>query len=294
MKTENLLKLGMALLMLALPLHVCGQRVKSVEGEYVYYAPENVTIEEAKRTALERARIQALADAFGTVVSQTGSVRVHNEGEKSDVDFVSVGGSEVKGEWIETCGEPAYTVTYEQGMLVVKVAVKGKAREITRAGVDIQTEILRNGIDTKCAGTRFRHGDELYLTFLSPVSGYLAVYLVDAQGMAYCLLPYSGQKDGIYQVEANHEYVLFCKDKAEGCDKSCVDEYVMTCERSSEQNQIYILFSPNPFTKAADKSDGSGTLPRELSFEKFEKWQQAQKRRDAALQSKMYLIEVAR
>ncbi len=87
-------------ILLLLPLTVLAQRVKTVEGEYTYHAPENVTIEQARRIALERAKIQALADEFGTIVQQQNITRVENNNGESTTDFFSVGGSEVKGEWL--------------------------------------------------------------------------------------------------------------------------------------------------------------------------------------------------
>jgi len=245
--------------------------MKTVEAEYIYHAPENVTLEEARRTALDRAKIQALADAFGTIVSQTNATHVQNRNGSSDVDFLSIGGSEVKGEWIETIGEPVYDISYEQGMLIVKVSVKGKAREIVSAQIDIKTKVLRNGTEDKFESDEFRDGDDLFLSFVSPVSGYLAVYLVDAEQKAYCLLPYRNQTDGIYKLKANRRYLFFNIKEAPQQERPYVDEYVMTCSRSSEQNQIYVIFSPYPFAKAADNASAE-TLPRELNFEEFQKW----------------------
>ena len=254
-----------------LSLPVFSQKIKTVEGEYTYYAPENVTLEEARRTALDRAKIQALADAFGTIVSQANTTRVENSDGKSSTDFLSIGGSEVKGEWIETIEEPKYDISYDQSMLVVKVSVKGKAREIVSAQIDIKAKVLRNGTEDKFESDEFRDGDDLYLSFVSPVSGYLAVYLVDAEKKAYCLLPYRSQTDGIYKVEANRRYVFFNIKEAPQQECQYVDEYVMTCSRSSEYNQIYVIFSPQPFAKAADNVSAE-LLPRELKFEDFQEW----------------------
>lgn len=61
---------------------IFSQKMKTVEGEYTYHAPENVTLEEAKRTTLDRAKIQAIADAFGTIVSQNNATSVHNHNGK--------------------------------------------------------------------------------------------------------------------------------------------------------------------------------------------------------------------
>lgn len=250
---------------------VFSQRMKTVEGEYTYHAPENVTMEQAKRTALERAMIQALADEFGTIVSQQNATRVENRNGRSDIDFLSISGSEVKGEWIETIGEPIYNIRYEGNMLVVTVKVKGKAREIVSASIDFKYHILRNGTDDKFESNQFRSGDDLYLSFKSPVNGYLAVYLVDAENQAYCLLPYRNQTEGIYPVKANQRYVFFNIKEAPLQERPYVDEYVMTCERESENNQIYIIFSSQQFVKASDNSIDD-RLPRELGYDDFQKW----------------------
>lgn len=270
------------LLSVLFTIPVFSQKMKTVEGEYTYHAPENVTLEEAKRIALDRAKIQALADAFGTIVSQTNATYVQNCNGSSDIDFLSIGGSEVKGEWIETVGEPQYDISYEQGMLVVKVSVKGKAREIVSAQIDIKAKVLRNGTEDKFESDEFRDGDDLYLSFVSPVSGYLAVYLVDAGQKAYCLLPYRSQTDGIYKVEANRRYVFFNIKEAAPQERQYVDEYVMICSRSSEYNQIYVIFSPQPFAKAADNASAE-TLPGELNYKELQKWLTEYRKKDKSM-----------
>lgn len=270
------------LLSILFTIPVFSQKMKTVEGEYTYHAPENVTLEEAKRIALDRAKIRALADAFGTIVSQTNATHVQNRNGSSDIDFLSIGGSEVKGEWIETVGEPQYDISYEQGMLVVKVSVKGKAREIVSAQIDIKAKVLRNGTEDKFESDEFRDGDDLYLSFVSPVSGYLAVYLVDAEQKAYCLLPYRSQTDGIYKVEANRRYVFFNIKEAPPQEHPYVDEYVMTCSRSSEYNQIYVILSPQSFAKAADNTS-SETLPGELNYKELQKWLTKYRKKDKSM-----------
>lgn len=58
----------------------------------------------------------------------------------------------------------------------------------------------------------------------------------------------------------------------------------MTCSRSSEQNQIYVVFSPMPFVKAVDNSL-SEVLPRELSLKDFITWMSKCKANDKELQT---------
>jgi hypothetical protein len=164
-------------------------------------------------------------------------------------------------------------------MLVVKVIVKGKAREIITTNIDISAHILKNGTDERFESDEFKHGDQLFLSFQSPVKGYLAVYLIDADLTAYCLLPYRNQTDGIYNIDANKQYLFFNSSVVSRSEKQIVDEYVMETSRTSEYNQIYIIFSKNQFTKANDEVKIE-RLPRELGYDDFQKWLVKCRKRD--------------
>ncbi len=270
------------ILLLLLPSALFAQKLKTVEGSYLYRAPENVTVEQAKRTALERAQLDALATAFGTHISQQNSTLIQNGNGKSDVSFIGMSSSDVKGEWIETIGEPKFNVSYEQNMLVVSCQVRGRAREITSAPIDLKVKILCNGTEDKFESDQFRNGDDLYLSFQSPVDGFLAVYLLDEDGNAFCLLPYRNQTDGIQHIKANNPYLFFSAKDAPLAERHIVDEYTMTCERSQETNQICVLFSPNPFVKANDNERGE-LVPRELDREAFQKWMAKMRRNDSEM-----------
>lgn len=253
-----------------LSLCLQAQKTKKVHGEYVYHAPENVTLEDAKRTALERAKVQALADAFGTLVSQSNSTIVRNTDGVSSSDFLSLGGSEVKGEWIETIGEPEFDISFTEGMLVVRVSVTGRAREIVSSKIDFEAKLLRNGTEPKFESSEFRNGDDLYLYFKSPVDGYLAVYLLDETTMqVYCLLPYRNSGEGSVKIKHDVPYVFFSTEKANN-NKAEVDEYVMTCAGKHETNVIYVIFSTNPFVKA--NLNISVQSLNNTSYEDFNKW----------------------
>lgn len=284
-------KLFLLLSFISFVVSVHAQKLKTIEGEYTYHAPENVTLEQAKMTALDRAKIQALAEEFGTIVSQYNTTIVENQNEQSSIDFSSISGSEVKGEWIETTGEPIYNIMYEGDMLVVSVKVKGKAREIKGAKIDFEARVLRNGIEDRFESDQFVSGDDLYVSFRSPVKGFLAIYLLDAERQAYCLLPYRGQQDGIYAISANNRYLFFNENVARQEEQEFVEEYVMTCGKNLEKNNIYIIFSPNQFIKATD-SDKGETLPRELAYEAFQKWLTECRKHDEKLSVQMFPITI--
>lgn len=272
-------------------LSISAQEIEKVHGEYTYHVPDNVSLEEGKRTALERAKIQALADAFGTLVSQNNSTIIKNENGKSSVDFLSIGGSDVKGEWIETMGEPKFDIFYESNMLTIKVTIVGKAREIKNANIDFEAKLLRNGTEEKFESDEFRNGDDLYLYFKSPINGYLAVYLLDENTQqVFCLLPYKSSGEPAYKIVHDKPYIFFSCQKAEE-NPNEVDEYTMTCEHSMEQNTIYIVFSPNMFAKAFAE-DGSIGLPRQLPLKEFQKWLGKCKAKDTNIQEKKKVITI--
>lgn len=293
-------KLALLLLTVVFPAALAAQNERQVNGEYTYYAPPNVSIELAKATAIERAKVQALADSFGTLIDQTVITRRENDNGKSNTSMFALGESTVKGEWLNDTKEPKTEVACKDDMLIVKAEVWGKARAIKSAPIDIKARILKNGTLDRFEDDHFLNGDEIYMTFQSPTKGYLAVYLMDADGNANCLLPYTGDTDGMFEVKADNHYVLFSEKHAENGERC--DEYVMTCEGRHENNMIYIIFSPNMFVKANDtQTDGKVevenerlALPRQLPYEDFQRWLLVNRRLDKQMQVVVKGIEVVK
>lgn len=270
------------------------QKTEKVTATYTYHAPENVTLEEAKRTALDRAKISAIADAFGTLVTQNNSTVTTNKNGQTDSRFLSLGGSEVKGEWIETIKDPIYNIRYEGNMLIVSVEVVGRIREIVSAGIDIIAKILRNGTDEKFESSEFRNGDDMFLYFKSPVDGYLTVYLLDETSQeVFCLLPYKASGEGAYRIEHDRPYILFSA-KHELENPNIVDEYNMTCNGETEFNDIYVIFSPNQFTKANSQETADEVLPRQLTYENFQKWLVKLRKKDKGVVVNKKQIDIKR
>ena len=215
-----------------------------------------------------------------------------NENGQTDSHFFSLGGSEVKGEWIETTKEPEYKIMYENGMLVVSVEVSGRIREIVNAGIDFTAKILRNGTEEKFESNEFRSGDDMYLYFKSPVDGYLTVYLLDETTQeVYCLLPYRASGEGAYRIEHDKPYVLFSA-KNETNNPSIVDEYTMTCSREVEFNDIYVIFSPNTLTKANSNETLGELLPRQLEYDEFQRWLVNNRKRNNEMKNVRKVIKI--
>lgn len=281
------------LCIIALASAVSLAKVKTVEATYVYHAPSTQSPEEAMRVALERAQLQAIADEFGTVISQENTTRIDNSSAHSGTSFFSLSTSDVKGEWVETIGKPECKIEFTDGMMVVTVRVKGKAREIVTAPVSFIAETLRNHPDRADATTDFRAGNDMYLYFRSPIDGYLAVYLLPGDDEAYRLLPYRRTADGVYCVEANRDYTFFSIDQANIAEKNLTDEYVLTASQAVEHNVLYVLFSKQRFYNAVDQSNGE-TTPCSLSEAEFLKWLGKSRAHDSEMQVKKFLLTITK
>lgn len=277
---SRIILLLIALLTAPLSSLISLAKTATVQAEYLYQLPGNISLEEGKSIALQRAQIQAIADKYGTVVTQTNSTTIDTYNGETTTDFLSIGGSEVKGEWIETLGEPLYETITDGGQVAIRVKVKGKIRENEGCKAPFDVKILRNGTTEADEADRFNSGDSFYLSFSSPISGYFAVYLIDTEKQAYCLLPYQQAETGHFMTKANKKYLFFHPKHAEGIDSELVDEYILDTELKQERNRILAIFSPNRFFKAGDRQAATD-LPRSLDYAEFQKWLTELKKRDA-------------
>lgn len=288
--SNHLRRLLSAVALLSVSVAVAAD-IKTVIGEYTFVGDGTQSPVECRRLALEGARVQALAREFGTVVSQDVYQRETVDGNGEDTYFSSMSATEVKGEWIADVGEPVYnTFMDNDGNLVVTCRIKGQARAISNESVDFQALILRNGKDAKNADTRFRNGDDMFMSFLAPVDGYVAAFLVGDDRQVYRLLPYGGDSTGSMKVKHGKPYVFF--DRASGGELApVVDEYTLTASASVERNSIYVVFAVKPFSIGVDSRQDAG-LPPQQSFAAFSKWLSESRRRDPRMGVKVMHIEI--
>ena len=253
----------------------------SITYEYISDNP-NETPEQAERTAIQMAQQKALEEHFGLdVVGITSTMqRNRQEGQKvsSSSDVFSMRETAVRGEWIETIKQKVLDKTFEKGFWHVRVYIEGRARNHSTDKPEIQYAFINNAHD-KQNRDQYYDGDDIFLRFTSPVSGALCIYLVDTEQNAYCLLPYQSNAVGYQPIEANKDYLFF----SEMVDPNA-DEYTLNTMQSSEQNALYVIFSPNTFTKAVDKQAGTNwreeQLPRFLRYEDLMKWLARNQTRD--------------
>lgn len=252
-------------------------KTKTVEGSAIFYIPSTMTRAQAEEEAIRRAKINALNKAFGnSIISSNTSIITEN-----DERFFSNGFELVKGEWLETIGSPEIKTGLDGEEIYLSVKIKGKAREKKSADIDLSVKVLRNGLTANCEASEFRAGDKMYLQFISPADGYVSVYQYDPVAeMVYCLLPYKRDGAGSVEVEHDREYIFF--SKAKSATPSMVDEYRLGCSADGEVNTLYILFSPNRFSKSSTTGTDKYT-PRCIPFDDFESWKAKCQAQDAMM-----------
>lgn len=268
------------------------QEIRKVSGTHTYIAPRSQSTEEAEMKAINNAQLHILADTYGTLVGTVTTTSISNDSNGNSItDTYEIGESEVKGEWLNTIGQPLVVKEFKNGELVITVSITGLVREIADGQVEFDAKILRNGIEDKFENLVFNDGDDFFMAFTAPVDGYLSVYMYDGK-VVYCMLPYKAQTDGLFKVGGGVRYILFSKrDTDESFPAYLVDEMEVFATNEVEFNRLYVIFSPSMFIKAQDSSIEE-ELPRQLDFKSFQQWLFKLRKRDRSMTVKFFDITI--
>lgn len=267
------IKLLLLLLLYWSSLSIQSQAAKpksvTVEGSSIVIAEGNMSIAELKNKAIFEAKKDAINKHFGTKVSSTETLIITNEATLASQSI-----SQTKAEWISTTDVNLSPIReIEPGRLAVECTIKGIAREIGTEFVDFEFETLKNAPNRKFVTPdgAYNDGDDMFMYFKSPVSGYLNIYLLDEEN-AFCLLPYRSSSDGAYYIEADKEYIFF-SPKTDSKHSDEVDEYVLHSGRAVEINSLDFYFSPKKFNKGKMNIDEDDkTRPKVAKLSDYAKW----------------------
>ncbi len=239
---------------------VCAQRTAPVNGTATLIVGDNdnITFRDARARCIEMAKAEAIKQRFGELVSSdVVSSYSESNGERNSSQYMDVTESSAKGTWLGDSRDPEISVLYVDGKLHFKAEVWGEAREIVQSQIDLKWDIMRNKDEQRKEKTTvFNSGDRIFVDFRTPVDGYLAIYLVEDNGEASCLLPYHPDATGRFSVQSGYQYMFF--DKQYSYNKY---HYNPTTKQAETSAQIVLVFSPNPFTKCNDISRGPKYAP---------------------------------
>lgn len=239
------------------------QRIVNACGEVDYVVPESQTLAEAKQAAIAQARLKAIADEFGTIVSQTSTTAMHTKDGKTNSSFNSFSENEVRGIWISDTKEPEVNVKYRNEMMVIHAEVCGKVREQKQSSVELQVKPLNKGIES----TLFKNNDRFSVSFKSAASGYVAVFIRDDENeIVNVMMPYDNGDGNAREVKSNKEYLFLCTQDKE---YPYEEETILTTSKSVENNTLIVVFSQKKFHISLSNK---GEFVPEVENAKFQKW----------------------
>lgn len=286
------------LVFIFLSIHCIAQKTVESNGDYTLRIEKNWTEDFAVNKAKEKAKINAIENAFGSVITQGNAVYVKDitTGNKtqSDMVFTSIADILVNGEWIATIDEKV-TFTESEGYRFVTSNVKGKVRELNKIPFTPEVTTLSCN-QSKCATEVFNSGQQLVLYFKAPTNGFVTVYLDDSK-QAQRLLPYSkNNATATFEVKADQVYFFF--SKADTKQKN-IDEVELFTESTMEQNNLYVLFSKYDFDKPLLNTTSfqefdhlKYTLPASLEITKFQTWLQGLRSFNRTIELKTILLTI--
>ncbi len=289
-KVKRLRSSLLILLFLGIRLFAFAQVEVNATGEYSFRIEPNQTLVQAKEFALEQAKIIAIENAFGRIISNGNSTYLQNNTNSNQIQtktsFSFISESFVKGEWIKDNSKPVFTFEIINDEQWLKVKVDGLIREIENDPIAFEFHTL-NCPKLNCKTELYKDDQDFYVYFKSPENGYLAIYLDDPNlSETARILPYQNSRlyEGSVKVNRDTDYLFFTKSNDLLKEIGAVDELKFKLAKSNEAEQykLYVLFSKEPFANPlltdnrkmiAEKKEEL-LLPKSLPSEQFQRWLQ--------------------
>lgn len=242
---------------------------EKVYGKMTYVGDRKLSIEENEQNCIEQARINALADKFGTTIRDLTKDEYFGDGGNSSNSFQHLTAASVKGRWLRDTKDPVLHMYFDsENQFIIECEVWGEAREIKAAGIDLKWNICAGTPSEGSISEVFNHKQRLYIPFRSPIDGYVNVYLIDENDVVNCLLPYREDRDGVFDVQGGSDYMFFDR---ENLPSKYPHHYIMTTTSPSSRNKLVMVFSKNRFSKC-NVNRGDKVHLDDIPLNDFNKW----------------------
>ena len=301
----KIFSLTLILCCLLIPFHAFSQKELAERGEFKIRIEKSVSELEAERICLERARINAIENAFGQTIVQGNSTYIKNERTGTTTESKSVfnfmAETMVNGEWVEDIKAPEINKIYIEGDLWIEVKVYGKIREIKETPITFESAVLACP-KLECKTVVFNNKQSVYLAFTAPEDGYISVYCdFPEEKKTYRMLPYKADQNiSSYPIKADQTYLFFDPKSAKNIAPSKVDDltFYLSNPLSPETSKIFVLFNPKneigkPILTTTNKETPSNLEePWSLQSEDFQRWLQKIRRADPSIQLETTIISI--
>lgn len=245
------------------------QREQKVEITETMLVPGHMSMDQARAELMQKAMLKGVEQAFGTrvAIDLVGSSVTRN-GAGSEETYASGSSESLAGEWLRTD-----KADFASNGEWLTLHLSGVVREFPEGRNTPKVRCMRNSKESKRHETSFTDGEKMWLYFRSMLPGYVAIYLLDENGKANIIVPYSGDSN-LYRVEPNKDYA-FVDDQDK--NNTLYDSIILNAPGHLVVNHVYVIFSPNMFgsisTNPGRRDDKTGNnLPRNCSDKEFLNW----------------------
>jgi hypothetical protein len=242
------------------------QNIDVLKGKYSIEWPASESMDAVKMKVKEKAIIHAIENYYGQVIIQGNATYIKNEISGTKVEskssFNSIAETFVKGEVLRIISEKYTEIKekrkldgHKQWVREISCEIDFEAREVKENPILLKSYFsICEESAYKCKTTSFYDGDNVYLVFKSPKSGFLSVYLnqeIDGKQFTSRFLPIGSDNfEGGIPVKADKEYIFFSK-KVEGMIEGfrSHDFMMKSIDARKELSRFYLLFSTKPIDK---------------------------------------------
>jgi hypothetical protein len=275
------------------------QKKTKVKAQYSLLLEDSDCIGEFKQKVIDAAKIKALADNFGMLISQGTDLSLNNKNEAVDTHFQLLQMSEVKGEWIETTQEKLYWELREekgQQYLYLTCQIEGIAIEKRQSIPNFEVITSKCESSKECATTVFKEGDDFFVSFKSPNNGYFSIFWKE-ENEVFRLFPYttSSLDIGGMEIKENKDYWIFSSKELNNfpeINPREVDEMKLSTNGKERLFcELIVVFAEQPFPKpmlSERESDGI----KMLTNSELNKWLSKNKLLIDSFQEKRIYITV--
>ena len=253
---------------------IFAQKEKEVKASYSMELPKNITMEELEQRCVEQARLKAIGEAFGFVVSETTVDNTQESNAGFNNSFAVLTKTNVQGEWLRDKTEPQLNWEPSGKTLKLTANVHGVIREFPKTGkakIDIH---LSN--DSKMSNdiTLFKDGQDLFASFQTSSKGNLSVFYVDhSSNEVYRLIPSATSNDlNTVEVLSDKVYQLFQTVSPFSENKS-IPALSLSLPNGKElqMDELDFIYSPSDIRKPSLTYNADARMYL-MNYNDFEQW----------------------
>ena len=251
--------------------------------------PKNITMEQLEQRCIEQARLKAIGDAFGLVLSETTVDNAQESAAGYVGSFAVLTKTNVQGEWLRDKSEPLLNWEPSGKTLKLTATVTGVIREFPKTGKSRVVIHLSNDRHMTNEVSQFKNGQDLFASFQTSSKGHLSVFYIDhSTEEVYRLIPSATGNDlNSIEVQADKVYELFQTTSPFPENKSIPSlELGLPAGKDIQMDELVFVYSPKDIRKPSLTYNAEAKM-YVMGLGEFEQWKtsSAQSNPEAVIKS---------